>query len=119
MHRLTLQKKLQKIMALGFNPKRLKIQVSDIQRSATKFVKITNTKKLERKADTYCFTESKRHAGIFNGVIASNCAEILEYSDDKEYACCTLSSVGLPKFVEDGKFNYEKLIELLELIISS
>lgn len=110
---------LQKIMALGFNPKRLKIQVSDIQRNATKFITITNTKKLERKADTYCFTESKRHAGIFNGVIASNCAEILEYSDDTEYACCTLSSVGLPKFVEDGKFNYEKLMEVVEIIVDN
>ena len=110
---------LQKIMALGFNPKRLKIQVSDIQRNATKFITITNTKKLERKADTYCFTESKRHAGIFNGVIGSNCAEILEYSDDKEYACCTLASIGLPKFVEDGKFNYEKLMEVVEIIVDN
>jgi len=110
---------LQKIMALGFNPKRLKIQVSNIQRSATKFVKITNTKKLERKADTYCFTESKRHAGIFNGVIGSNCAEILEYSDDTEYGCCTLASIGLPKFVEDGKFNFEKLINVVGIVVEN
>ncbi len=36
------------------------------------------------------------------GVIKSSnlCAEILEYSSSDEYACCTLASIGLPKFVE-------------------
>ena len=55
------------------------------------------------------------------GTIKSSnlCAEILEYSDDKEYACCTLASIGLPKFVEDGKFNYEKLMEVVEILIDN
>ena len=110
---------VQKLLKFGFNPKRLKLVNRKIKADLSKFVKITNTKKLERKADTYCFTESKRHAGIFNGVIASNCAEILEYSDDKEYGCCTLASIGLPKFVEDGKFNYEKLMEVVEIMIDN
>ena len=36
------------------------------------------------------------------GTIKSSnlCSEILEYSDDKEYACCTLASIGLSKFVD-------------------
>ena len=36
------------------------------------------------------------------GMIRSSnlCTEILEYSDSKEYACCTLGSIGLPRFVE-------------------
>lgn len=29
------------------------------------------------------------------------CGEIVEYSNSKEYACCTLASICLPKFVED------------------
>lgn len=35
------------------------------------------------------------------GTIRSSnlCAEIIEYSDHKEYACCTLASVALPAFV--------------------
>jgi ribonucleoside-diphosphate reductase alpha subunit len=35
------------------------------------------------------------------GTIRSSnlCTEIIEYSDDKEYACCTLASIGLPKYV--------------------
>jgi ribonucleoside-diphosphate reductase alpha subunit len=37
------------------------------------------------------------------GTIKSSnlCTEIIEYSDDKEYACCTLASIGLSTFVEE------------------
>jgi len=38
--------------------------------------------------DTYCFNEPKRHAGIFNGIFAGNCSEIIEYSDENETAVC-------------------------------
>ena len=53
------------------------------------------------------------------GTIKSSnlCCEIMEYSDTEEYAVCTLASVGLPKFVEDGKFNYEKLISVMEVLV--
>ena len=52
------------------------------------------------------------------GVIKSSnlCTEILEYSDHKEYACCTLASIGLPTFVENGVFNYTKLLEVSKVI---
>ena len=47
------------------------------------------------------------------------CAEIVEYSDDKEYAVCTLASISLPNFVsEDGKsFDFDKLIEVTNVIV--
>ena len=53
------------------------------------------------------------------GTIKSSnlCCEIMEYSDTEEYAVCTLASVGLPKFVEEGKFNYEKLISVMEVLV--
>ena len=55
------------------------------------------------------------------GTIKSSnlCGEILEYSDDKEYGCCTLASIGLPKFVEDGKFNFEKLINVVGIVVEN
>lgn len=62
--------------------------------------------------DTYCFTEPKRNAGIFNGIITSQCTEIIEYSDDKEYACCTLASISLPAFIEDFDFSSIKDIKI-------
>ena len=109
---------LQQLLDLGFNPKRLKIEKNNnIQRSATKFITIENVEKVDKKSDTYCFNEPLRHAGIFNGVILSNCTEIMEYSDDKEYACCTLSSIGLPSYVkEDKTFDFNKLREVVHVV---
>ena len=71
-----------------------------------------------RVSDTYCFNEPKRHAGIFNGILSGNCNEITLYSDEKEYAVCTLASLALPNFVNDqGKFDYDKLSEVVPIVI--
>jgi len=46
------------------------------------------------------------------GTIRSSnlCSEIIEYSDHKEYACCTLASIALPRMIDaDGKYNFHKL----------
>jgi ribonucleoside-diphosphate reductase alpha subunit len=53
------------------------------------------------------------------GVIKNSnlCAEILEYSDHKEYAVCTLASIALPMFVENGVFNFDKLIEVVNTVV--
>ena len=56
------------------------------------------------------------------GVIRNSnlCAEILEYSDDKEYAVCTLASVSLPNFVKDDlTFDHEKLVEIMEVLVNN
>jgi ribonucleoside-diphosphate reductase alpha subunit len=44
------------------------------------------------------------------------CTEIIEYSDDKETAVCNLASLSLPRFVEDGKFNFDKLVEVTKIV---
>ncbi|MEP7376907.1 MAG: ribonucleoside-diphosphate reductase subunit alpha [Chitinophagaceae bacterium] len=44
------------------------------------------------------------------------CTEIIEYSDDKETAVCNLASISLPRFVEGNKFNFEKLLEVTQII---
>ena len=69
--------------------------------------------------DTYCFNEPLKHAGLFNGVYAGNCAEIVEYSNDKEYAVCTLASLSLPNFVSEDctTFDFEKLIEVSGIVV--
>jgi len=45
------------------------------------------------------------------GVIKSSnlCVEIMEYTSPDEIAVCNLASLCLPSYVEDGKFNFEKL----------
>lgn len=45
------------------------------------------------------------------GTIKSSnlCTEIIEYTSPEETAVCNLGSLALPKFVENGVFNFEKL----------
>jgi len=75
-------------------------------------ITITNIKNTGRKDNTYCFNEPKRHMGIFNGIITGNCTEIFEYSDHKEYACCTLASIALPTYVEEFDYTTIKSVEI-------
>ena len=84
-------------------------------------IRVINVKDNGRISDTYCFNEPLKHAGIFNGIYTGQCAEILEYSDEKEYANCCLSSVCLPTFVDEDKktFNHELLIEVCKTIVEN
>ena len=41
-----------------------------------------------RDVDTYCFTEHKRHMGMFNGIVTGQCTEILEYTSKDDIASC-------------------------------
>lgn len=67
--------------------------------------------------DTYCFNEPLEHKGMFEGILTGNCIEIMEYSDTTKYACCVLSSIVLPTFVEGNNFNYNKLEEVTKVIV--
>jgi ribonucleoside-diphosphate reductase alpha chain len=48
------------------------------------------------------------------GTIKSSnlCTEIIEYTAPDEVAVCNLASIALPKFVVDGKFDFEKLFNV-------
>ena len=46
-------------------------------------------------SDTYCFTEPKRHMGIFNGILTGNCTEIMLHSSEEYTYSCILSSLNL------------------------
>ncbi len=48
------------------------------------------------------------------GTIKSSnlCTEIMEYTSPDEVAVCNLASLALPRFVIDGKFDFEKLYEV-------
>jgi ribonucleoside-diphosphate reductase alpha chain len=48
------------------------------------------------------------------GTIKSSnlCTEILEYTSPDEVAVCNLASLALPRFVIDGKFDFDKLYEV-------
>jgi len=40
------------------------------------------------------------------------CTEIIEYTAPDEVAVCNLASIALPKFVNEGKFDHDKLFEI-------
>jgi ribonucleoside-diphosphate reductase alpha subunit len=48
------------------------------------------------------------------GTIRSSnlCTEILEYTSPDEVAVCNLASIALPKYVQDGRFDFERLAEI-------
>jgi len=51
------------------------------------------------------------------GTIKSSnlCTEIIEYSDENESAVCNLASIGLPAFVENNSFNFDKLYKATQI----
>jgi ribonucleoside-diphosphate reductase alpha chain len=105
----------------GFCPKRLKCCSNKPARDAKQFIKILKLQYNNRIDDTYCFTEPKKHRGIFNGILTGQCTEILEYSDDKETAVCNLASIALPTFVKQTtkEFDYEKLHEVAKVVTNN
>jgi ribonucleoside-diphosphate reductase alpha chain len=60
---------------------------------------------------------SKSNQKNIGTIKSSNlCSEIIEYSDNNEYATCNLASIALPAFVKDGKFDFETLHKIAQLL---
>ena len=56
---------------------------------------------------------SKSNQKNLGTIRSSNlCTEIIEYTAPDEVAVCNLASLALPMFIEDGKFNHDKLFEV-------
>lgn len=53
------------------------------------------------------------------GIIKSSnlCTEIIEYSDKDETAVCNLASIALPYFLEGTQFNFDKLRQVVAVIV--
>lgn len=52
------------------------------------------------------------------GVIKSSnlCTEITEFTDSDEVAVCNLASLSLPAFIQNGQFNFEKLLQVTRVV---
>ena len=114
---------LYELCKLGFKTYHLKFKIKTIkpQLNVSQFIKVKNITKLDKKEDTYCFSEPKRHMGMFNGILTGQCSEIVEYTSKDEIAVCNLGSICLPKFVEkdsEGKlfYNFQKLFEVAKVL---
>ncbi|OJT15182.1 Ribonucleoside-diphosphate reductase large chain [Trametes pubescens] len=52
------------------------------------------------------------------GTIKSSnlCTEIVEYSSPDETAVCNLASIALPSFIENGKYNFQRLHDVTKVV---
>jgi ribonucleoside-diphosphate reductase alpha chain len=102
LHRLLISSiNTQKLLNFGLNCRRLQITVRSPQRDSMQFVEVVSVTDDGRKDNTYCFTESLEGKGMFEGALLGNCAEINQYSDADNTACCNLASINLQKFLKE------------------
>jgi ribonucleotide reductase alpha subunit len=88
----------------GFAPGRL--DLGGVARDARRSAVVVSVEPLEGTAPTYCFTEPRRHRGVFGGVLTGNCAEVTIPSfheegkeDEAEYGTCNLGALPLASYV--------------------
>jgi ribonucleoside-diphosphate reductase alpha chain len=79
-------------------------------------VLVLDVERTGREDETYCFTEPKRHMGVFNGVLCGQCTEIMEYTAPDEIAVCTLASLSLPAFTDGTTYDFEGLADATKVL---
>lgn len=82
---------MQELCTLGLNCSRMSFDKAP-QRDASQFIKVTGIEESGVEEIVYCFSEPKRHTGIFNGIITGQCME--QPLESKE-SCC-LAEIFLP-----------------------
>lgn len=109
---------INQLQALGFKTERLKLSDHKPNRECCQFVKITEIVDEGRYDDTYCFTEPKRHMGVFNGILTGQCSEITLMTSAKRSAVCCLSSLNLEKYDEWKDTNIvQDLVRFLDNVL--
>ena len=108
----------QKLLNLGLNLRRLKIVQRQVQRAASQFIRVTEVVNEGRVDATYCFTEPKRHRGVFNGILTGQCIEVCQpaapYHDMRdlylkdhergEISTCNLSGIPISRIKNDEEY---------------
>jgi ribonucleoside-diphosphate reductase alpha chain len=80
---------LNRLLDLGMDLKRVAIIRNEPNRDARQMVRVVSVEDRSRRDATYCFTEPKRHMGVFNGILTGNCTEILEVTSSGRNAKLT------------------------------
>jgi ribonucleotide reductase beta subunit family protein with ferritin-like domain len=101
-----------KLINLGFEPKRLKI-IKNFIKGKPKLLKVESIIELEGIHKTYCFNEPIEHAGIFNGILTGQ-SEVYSLMLDnivrdpvkKEYLFNSIETVKSVKMMADWAFKW-------------
>lgn len=110
---------LYKLTKLGLKCNRLKWETKEPNRECSQFIKVTGIEELEEPMDTFCFTEPKRHMGMFNGILTGQCSEIFLPNNEEESFVCCLSSLNLLHYDEWKDTDaVETLIYFLDAVMS-
>ena len=89
-----------KLTQLGLSCNRLKWEVREPNRECSHFIKVTGIEELEEPMDTFCFTEPKKHMGMFNGILTGQCSEIMLPNKEDWSFVCNLSSINAERYDE-------------------
>ena len=84
-----------RLLELGLKCKRLDLVRSEKSRStSSKFVKIVSVSDFGRETPVFCFSEPKRHMGMFNGILTGQCQESFSNTKpDVYHHTCSLASL--------------------------
>jgi ribonucleoside-diphosphate reductase alpha chain len=109
---------IQQLISLGLRTYRLDIKTRTPNRESSHYSKVTDVVITGRRDDTYCFSEPKRHMGVFNGILTGQCNEItLPTSKDRTAVCC-LSSLNLEYYDEWKDTSIvDDLVEMLDNVL--
>ena len=112
-HRLLISTNgIQKLVKLGLDLKTIKIFKPKNLKGIIQHVTVLEVVNENRYSDTYCFTEPKRHMGMFNGILTGQCMEIAQPTTSEKTAICNLASLNLSKVNTE-----EKIEEVVPLVV--
>jgi ribonucleoside-diphosphate reductase alpha chain len=106
---------LVRLAELGLKTRRLQWTYRKPQRSASRHIQVVWVKDTGRISDTYCFTEPKRHMGMFNGILTGQCEESYSNVTPGKYAhSCNLCSLNLANIEDDLSLHCETAVRILD-----
>ena len=104
---------VRKLVNLGFNTKRLKLMIDNTITENPTLIRIESIKELNGFHQTYCFTEPKEHAGVFNGILTGQSEtyslmldNIIKDKTKKQFLFNAIQTVPAVKMMADWAFKW-------------